>query len=152
MARKSILFYSILILSAIWISSCQSNLLNLSQGTPDIGIEEGATPIIPEDYATLSNPLSGDATSIESGKILYEADCASCHGVTGHGDGSAASGLDPKPGDLATNQKNLSDSYLYWRISEGGLMEPFNSMMPAWKGILREDLIWQIILYLRTLS
>jgi hypothetical protein len=31
-----------------------------------------------------------------------------------------------------------------------GLMEPFNSVMPAWQGILSEEHIWQIIL-LRTL-
>jgi hypothetical protein len=46
----------------------------------------------------------------------------------------------------------LSDDYLHWRIAEGGMMRPFNSVMPSWKGILSEDQIWMIITYLRTLQ
>jgi hypothetical protein len=45
----------------------------------------------------------------------------------------------------------LSDAYLYWRISEGGLMEPFNSIMLGWKGMLDEQSIWEIISYVRTM-
>jgi mono/diheme cytochrome c family protein len=48
--------------------------------------------------------------------------------------------------------QELSDGYLYWRISEGGQMEPFNSMMPAWKDGLSEQQIWQIISFVRTLD
>jgi hypothetical protein len=35
-----------------------------------------------------------------------------------------------------------SSDYLFWRVSEGGMMEPFKSMksaMPAFKTILSED-------------
>lgn len=35
-----------------------------------------------------------------SGKERYEALCASCHGVTGRGDGPAANGLTRRPADL----------------------------------------------------
>jgi mono/diheme cytochrome c family protein len=45
----------------------------------------------------------------------------------------------------------MSDAYLYWRISEGGLMEPFNSLMPGWKGMLNDQNIWKIITYIRTM-
>jgi high-affinity iron transporter len=34
---------------------------------------------------------------IKQGLKLYEAQCASCHGMTGHGDGIAAKGMDPQP-------------------------------------------------------
>ena len=146
MGRKSILFCLISLFMVVWLASCQSNQIIDSQSTP------GGTPTPPEEYATMSNPLSGETQSIANGEVLYQADCASCHGVTGQGDGPAGLMLDPKPVNLAVAQNNLRDSYLYWRISEGGLMEPFNSMMPAWKGILREDQIWQIISYLRTLD
>jgi mono/diheme cytochrome c family protein len=30
-------------------------------------------------------------------------------------------------------------------------MEPFNSIMPGWKGLLDEQQIWQIIAYIRTM-
>jgi hypothetical protein len=56
------------------------------------------------------------------------------------------------PQNLAENQSQLSDSYLFWRISEGGLMDPFYSLMPAWRGLLDEEEIWQIITYVRTMG
>lgn len=108
-------------------------------------------PAVPEEFANLANPYSGDPDAIDQGEILYQADCSSCHGFTGEGDGPASAGMDPKPKNLAENQPDLSDSYLYWRIFEGGLMEPFNSSMPGWKGLLSEERIWQVIAFLRTM-
>ena len=48
--------------------------------------------------------------------------------------------------------QDLSDGYLFWRVSEGGAMPPFNSAMLAWKGTLSEEEIWQVISYVRTFS
>jgi len=83
--------------------------------------------------------------------VLFQANCSSCHGLTGEGDGTAAAGLEPKPENLARNQSALSDAYLFWRISEGGLIDPFNSLMPTWKGLMSDEKIWQVVSYLRTL-
>ena len=108
-------------------------------------------PPPPEQYAGLANPLTDEPEAIAEGKALFRANCSSCHGITGEGDGPAAGGLEPPPQNLALRQPNLSDSYLYWRIAEGGLMDPFNSLMPGWKGLMNEERIWQVIAYLRTL-
>jgi mono/diheme cytochrome c family protein len=40
-----------------------------------------------------------------------------------------------------------SDGYLYWTIAEGGVS--LKTAMPPFKGALKPDQIWQIILYLR---
>lgn len=106
-------------------------------------------PSVPAAYAGKTNPLGADAAA--AGKVIYGERCASCHGATGTGDGAAAAGLDPKPADLADEVPDLGDDFLFWRVNEGGAMEPFNSAMPAWKGILTEEQIWQVIAYLRTL-
>ena len=113
--------------------------------------EQFEKPEPPEPFADLSNPLSDDPDMIAEGEVLYQANCSSCHGFTGKGDGTAASGLEPKPENLAQNQSALSDAYLFWRISEGGLIKPFNSLMPAWKGLMNEEKIWQVVSYLRNL-
>jgi mono/diheme cytochrome c family protein len=113
-------------------------------------VEEAELQEIPQEYAALSNPLDGKATSAEEGGQIYNTNCASCHGPEGMGDGPAAKALDPKPKPLA-QEGDLSDAYLYWRISEGGVMPPFRSVMPAWKNFLSEEQIWQVVTYLRTL-
>ena len=108
-------------------------------------------PSPPEAYAGGVNPYNDEPEAIAEGEILYRANCSSCHGITGEGDGPASAGLDPPPQSLAVRQSNLSDAYLFWRISEGGLMKPFNSLMPGYKGLLSEEKIWQVIAYIRTL-
>ncbi len=40
---------------------------------------------------------------LEKGKASFDANCASCHGAKGEGDGVAASALDPKPRNLVTD-------------------------------------------------
>jgi len=107
---------------------------------------------IPEEYRELTNPFDGDDDQAAQGEVLYQANCSSCHGVSGEGDGPAAAGLEPRPRNLAEEIDSLSDAYLFWRISDGGLMEPFNSVMPNWRGIMDEEQIWQVISYLRTLN
>ncbi|MBN2548952.1 MAG: c-type cytochrome [Anaerolineales bacterium] len=109
-------------------------------------------PEPPAAYAGISNPKANDSAAVTAGEALYRANCASCHGDTGKGDGPAAVALDPSPQPLATTVISESDAYLYWRIAEGGAMAPFSSAMPAWKAILSEDQIWQIVAFLRTLG
>ena len=45
--------------------------------------------------------------------------------------------------------EEMSDGALFWRVSEGGMIEPFNSLMPAWKDTLSDDERWQVITYIR---
>lgn len=108
----------------------------------------------PESYAKLTNPLANDPEAAASGKVIFEAQCAVCHGLQGHGDGTAAAALKPQPANLADRKMldSLSDGYLFWRVSEGGAMAPFNSGMPAWKATLSEEQRWQVISYIRLLG
>ena len=102
-------------------------------------------------YAQARNPLVANAENLRAGKALFETNCASCHGASGHGDGPAAKGLNPPPSDLtaAVRVPMASDPYLAWTISEGGV--PLQSAMPPYKTTLSEGQIWQLMLYLRTL-
>ncbi len=105
---------------------------------------------IPADYQGAGNPFGPDAETIATGRVLYQANCAICHGPTGMGDGEAANSLSPSPALLAymIQMPMMVDEYMLWTISEGG--EAFGTAMPAFKGILTKDEIWYIITYMRT--
>jgi len=107
---------------------------------------------IPQNYSGLSNPLPYSEETLTQGEELYAANCASCHGTEGYGDGPAGANLDPAPAVLAHTGMMMADDYLYWRISEGGTEQPFNSAMPAWGSTFSEEQIWQLVSYLRGLS
>jgi len=102
-------------------------------------------------YASKENPLQPTAQNIESGKKLFEQNCARCHGMTGLGDGRDGESLSPRPANIAAASKMpmTTDGYLFWAISEGGA--PVGSAMPPFKDGLKEDEIWKIITYLRVL-
>jgi mono/diheme cytochrome c family protein len=95
------------------------------------------------------NPIEIDETSIERGRILYEINCAQCHGLTGEGNGPVAPFLvNKKPANLqldATQQK--SDGTLYLTISNG-----VPEAMPALNENLSVRERWDIVNFLRTLT
>lgn len=108
---------------------------------------------VPEPYAGQENPVPA-MKSITSGKETFKEQCVFCHGENGDGAGPAGATLEPKPADFTNAEKmsQLTDTYLFWRLSEGGGFEPFNSAMPAKKGSLSEEEMWDVINYLRTFS
>lgn len=119
-------------------------------------MEEGehAHAEAPDEYQGLTNPFAGDASAVEEGRAVFATNCAACHGESGEGDGPAAEALDPKPATLADRamMDSMTDGYLFWRVTEGGLNPPFNSAMPAWSETLSEDQRWQVITFLRSLG
>jgi mono/diheme cytochrome c family protein len=107
---------------------------------------------IPEQYAGLSNPAAADEDSLERGAETFTTHCATCHGDGGMGDGPAGVGLDPSPAPIARTSQMMGDDYLFWRISEGGGLDPFNSAMPTWKETLDEQMRWDVINYIQALG
>ena len=89
------------------------------------------------------------AISVESGLQSFRQYCVPCHGVAGFGDGPAAAGLTPKPADLtAKHTGDHTAGDLFWWLSHG---KP-NTAMLAFEGIMNEEVRWDLINFLRTLS
>ena len=105
---------------------------------------------VPADYADMTNPETADTDSLARGEEIFTASCAACHGDAGGGDGPGAAALDPAPPPLNHTVHMLSDAHLFYRISEGGNFEPFNSAMPAWGDALSETDRWHVINYMRS--
>jgi mono/diheme cytochrome c family protein len=102
------------------------------------------------DAAKLANPVKPTPASIAAGKKLYEAQCVSCHGTTGVGDGKMATKMTPKPSNLtdASWKHGSSDGEIYTLIKDGTKdtpMKGFASKMTA------QDM-WSVVNYLRTLN
>jgi mono/diheme cytochrome c family protein len=116
-------------------------------------------PAVPAAYAKADLPIAAwtDPKMIARGKEIFTAKCAVCHGEKGDGKGRGAANLPLKPADLtdARMVAEMPGNFWVWRVSEGGLVEPFkskNSAMPAWKSELPMSDRWAVIAYAHTLS
>ena len=80
--------------------------------------------------------LPAQTPSLARGAEVYQANCASCHGTLGQGDGPTARGLEPKPTNLADDAGLMERSPLdyYRRITIGVVgtaMPSFELRVPA---------------------
>ncbi len=95
-----------------------------------------------------------EAGDPEEGKRTYAVLCTSCHGNTGKGDGPAAAALPVKVTNL-TDGKDLnakSDQFLFRIIKEGGASVGKSALMAPWGGQLKDEEIWNLVSYIRTLA
>ena len=101
----------------------------------------------PARAARKKNPITADASSVSIGKTVYVAQCLSCHGPAGKGDGPASRDINPKPHDISDPKiMEQSDGALFWKISTG------KSPMPTFEKLISENDRWNVINYVRTLT
>ena len=107
----------------------------------------------PAAYTNARSDRWDDAAAIARGKQLFQTYCLTCHGADGKGTGPVAQGLPHPPADLSHHFHRApgdGDAYLFWRVSEGGQVEPFKSSqstMPAFKHVLSDDQRWDVLAY-----
>jgi mono/diheme cytochrome c family protein len=91
---------------------------------------------------------------VADGKKVFEANCATCHGAAGKGDGAAAAALNPKPRNLtdAKYMNTRSWEALHKVVAEGGANSGLSALMPAWKGILKKPQLDNVLAYVVSLS
>lgn len=95
------------------------------------------------DIAPEVSNLSEDAIS---GRVLWQQNCAFCHAADGTGKNWIGSFLEPRPRDLtnAAFMQQMTRQILLEKIRHGLK----NTSMPAWKNILNNSQINQIISYI----
>lgn len=84
---------------------------------------------------------------------LFRHYCASCHGLTGAGDGSNADFLDPPPRNLTKRRyvARLTDDDLRNVIAHGGASVGKSKLMPPWGRTLSAEQVEALVLYVRSL-
>lgn len=95
------------------------------------------------------NPLGSDAATVSDGKEAFSHYCAACHGLDGQNTGVPFADRMSPPVPVLSGKsiQAYSDGQLKWVIDNG----IWPSGMPASKGILSDDEIWSIVIYLRHL-
>jgi high-affinity iron transporter len=90
------------------------------------------------------NPLDPDA-----GQKIYSANCSSCHGDKGMGDGPAGRGLSPVPAPIgsAAFMRTVAPAMVYQKVSVGVR----GTAMPAFADKLTPTERWNVVAYLTEL-
>jgi len=135
----------------------------LLSGSVVFAEDEDEKPLkpVPKEYADKHMPKGGwtDPAMIAAGKKIFEeksreielkgkkqtVHCATCHGKDGHPN-KEIRGVKNLSNPKVVNR--FSDSYWFWRISEG---VPKTKMLP-WKELLTEEERWQVMAYENTFS
>ena len=88
------------------------------------------------------NPYTGNTEAIEQGRALYlQTGCSGCHGPGGGG------GMGPAL--LDDEWKFGSDDLTLFKLIKGQI--PQQTMPAAFGGVLKDDEIWKIIAFIRSL-
>ena len=105
--------------------------------------------------APIAAHAAGDAAK---GKVLFETNCASCHGTSGKGDGPVGAALQPPPRDFTKAEfkfdtdkdgKMGTDADLVNVVKTGAAAYGGNPLMAPWAQLPEADIV-NIIAYVRT--
>jgi mono/diheme cytochrome c family protein len=92
------------------------------------------------------NPVHPTPASLARAKGIYTYDCAMCHGADGGGKGDFKSDVALKDYRDPSALKALTDAEIFAIINKG------KGSMPPEEGRAKPDEIWNLVIYLRSLS
>lgn len=100
------------------------------------------------DEVKAMEPVKGDP---KKGAELFAANCTSCHGAQGHGDGAAGASLDPKPRNL-TATSEYKYGHMPLAVYRTAMYGVEGTGMAPWDGIIEPKDMWDIVAYVETLQ
>jgi mono/diheme cytochrome c family protein len=113
------------------------------------GVVAGAS-LLPNDAdraAPSQPPPKPTGAQLDHGRALFAKHCASCHGPTGQGDGSAGRDLDPQPSNLRDPEvASRPDAHLFRQITRG------RRPMPSFGRLLSDDDRWTLVAFVKSLG
>ncbi len=128
--------------------------------TPNLG-KRLATLLALAALAVLLVPAMASAGDAAAGKPLFQANCSSCHGMGGKGDGPVGSVLNPPPRDFTKGDfkydtdgdgKPGTDADLKNVITKGALVYGGSPLMAPWSSMLTAAQVDDVVAYIRSLK
>ena len=124
--------------------------MDLLRALGDPEIQHPETPHLHPENQALINPVPDSASSVAAGEATYTQMCATCHGLTGRGDGqlaAATAAYGTPPSDLtdAVWQHGSTDGEIFTTIRDG--IGPAFAM-DRFDARLADADIWNLINYL----
>jgi mono/diheme cytochrome c family protein len=144
MLRHSVLFSALLLFA---ISSPAQQAQTSEEKTP-AATATAPSGKIPPEALKVANPVKPTPASIAIGKKKYGYDCAMCHGADGDGKGDLAIDMKLTMKDYRdpASLKSVTDGEMFYVTKNG------NKDMPSEADRLKDDDIWNLVNYIRTLS
>jgi S-disulfanyl-L-cysteine oxidoreductase SoxD len=132
------------LLAFVCLGACKAN--SPSTAEEKIAAEAKKMAIGGKDW---KNPVPDNRENMKAGAAHFQHHCQICHGLDGQNTGVPfADKMNPPVANLAMNDiQAYTDGQLKWIIQNGIRY----SGMPGWKGILQDEEMWHIVLYLRHL-
>jgi mono/diheme cytochrome c family protein len=143
---KSILLIFTVALIVLASTPRQGRSAQQTTPTPALAPTPTAAPV---QQAVVKNPVKPTAESQAKAKSIYAIDCALCHGDNGSGKTDVATGMNLTLDDW-TDPKILSDKedWALFNIIRNGK----GSMPPEAAGRATDTEVWNLIIYIRSLS
>lgn len=101
------------------------------------------------EAAKIKNPVASTPESIAAGKATFQRYCAVCHGTTA--EGGSGSDISPPAPNLTDDewQHGSTDGEVFSVIKNG---VPPDLNMEPWGDRIKDDEIWKVVNYLRSLA
>jgi mono/diheme cytochrome c family protein len=120
-------------------------------------VATGLAQTSPASSVSSASPASPSSPAVSNSAALYNANCASCHGNGGRGDGPAASGQRPAPRDFTKGVYKFRTTASGSLPSDDDLVRAIaiglpGTSMPGWKNRLTDAQIAELAAYLKTMS
>ncbi len=121
-----------------------ASLLSVALWQATLG-QTQSTPPTPPPYDPATVPLPSGSVLAPAGRVLYQQNCAACHGEQGQSDGPTSASLPAAPPPFADQATIWAYSPAeYFHITKYGRIQ---NLMPPWANQLNDDQIWQAVYY-----